>query len=199
MSNDGYMSRRGLLRGEWFSVIRRRGEQLIEDESEQEFQLKTPVGRARRGGNFTHRPPHAVPESEFVTGCTKCDACIEACPPHAIFQTPESEGMLAGLPIIDALSQPCLMCTELPCVPVCEAGVLTFDAPIAMGLAVINDNTCLAFQGTVCTACAERCPVENAITMEAGHPKINDDICTGCGVCLYVCPGPNQTIKLTSG
>ena len=189
------MSRRGLLRGEWFSIIRERGAEMIEREAETKLQIKTPVGRARSGG-FIHRPPHAVPESEFVVGCTKCDACIEACPPHAIFRAPESEGMMAGLPIIDALTQPCLMCTDLPCVPVCEAGVLSFDAPVAMGLAKIDSNLCLAFNGTVCTACVERCPVENAITMEAGHPVVDSDICTGCGVCLYVCPGPENTIRL---
>ena len=125
-SEKSDMSRRGLLRGEWFNIIRQRGVKMIEQESEPEFQIKSPVGRARRGGGFTHRPPHAVSESEFIAGCTKCDACIEVCPPHAIFRTPDSEGMLAGLPIIDALTQPCLMCSDLPCVPVCEAGVLSF-------------------------------------------------------------------------
>ena len=199
MSDEkGNISRRGLLRGEWFNTIRERGAKMIEQESESEpeFQIKTPAGQARRGGSFVHRPPHAVPESEFVVGCTKCDACLEVCPPHAIYRTPESEGMMAGLPIIDALTQPCLMCTDLPCVPVCEAGVLSFDAPVAMGLAVIDSALCLAFNGTPCTACVEHCPVENALTLEAGHPVIDSDICTGCGVCLYVCPGPENTIQL---
>lgn len=190
------ISRRGLLRGDWVKRIRERGSKELANDKESEFVLKKPSGQSRRNGGFIQRPPHAVPESEFVVGCTKCDACLEACPPHAIFRTPESEGIMAGLPIIDAQSQPCLMCDDMPCVPACEAGVLRFDAPVAMGLAVIDSTTCLAFQGTVCTACAEQCPVENAITMEAGHPIIDTDACTGCGVCLYVCPGPENTIQL---
>jgi len=193
------ISRRGLLRGEWLKDIRKRGAKLIEQEvvreTEPEFQINSPVGRLRRGTTFTQRPPHAVPESQLVVGCTKCDACLDVCPPHAIFQTPESEGLLAGLPIIDATSQPCLMCTDLPCVTACEPGVLTFDVPVAMGLASIDPALCLAFNGTVCTACVERCPVENALTLEAGHPVVDSDICTGCGVCLYVCPGPQDTIQ----
>jgi len=198
-SEKGDLSRRGLLRGEWFNRIRERGAKMIEDAAEPEFHIRTPEGRARKGGSFVQRPPHAVPESEFVVGCTKCDACIEACPPHAIFRTPESEGMMAGLPIIDALTQPCLMCNDLPCVPACEPGVLNFDTSVAMGLAVIDTSLCLAFNGTPCDACVERCPIENAILMEAGHPVIDGDICTGCGVCLYVCPGPNSTIELSPG
>jgi ferredoxin-type protein NapG len=193
------MSRRGLLRGDWIKQIRNRGAKEIEKEQadqEPQFLLKKPEGQSRRNGGFVHRPPHAVPESEFVVGCTKCDACIEACPPHAIFRTPENEGIFAGLPILDADSQPCLMCDDMPCVPACEAGVLRLDAPLAMGVAKIDSIACLAFRGTVCTVCAEHCPVEDAITMEAGRPKINDDVCTACGVCLYVCPAPDNAIHL---
>ncbi len=200
MSDDGRMSRRGILRGDWFKMIRDRGLRQIEQEekenSEPEFMINPPAGRARRGHSFSHRPPHAVPESEFVVGCTKCDACIQACPPHAIYQAPESEGQLAGFPIIDPESQPCLMCDDLPCVPACEVGVLRLDAPLAMCLVKIDSIACLAFHGTVCTACTERCPVENAITMEAGRPVINPNICTGCGVCQYVCPAPGNAILL---
>jgi ferredoxin-type protein NapG len=196
MSNEDNMSRRGLLKGDWIKRIQKRGAELIAEEEEPVFNIQKPLGQTSRKGGFVHRPPHAVPESEFVVGCTKCDACIQACPPHAIFRTPESEGILAGLPVIDADSQPCLMCDDVPCVPVCEAGVLRLDAPIAMGTAKIDSIACLAFRGTICTVCVERCPVEDAITMEAGRPKINADVCTACGVCLYVCPAPGNAIHL---
>ena len=198
------MSRRGILRGEWIKIIRDRGIEEIEKEpiaeplAEPEFKLKPAKGRARRGGSFVQRPPHAVPESEFLAGCTKCDACIQACPPHAIFRAPDSDGQLAGFPIINSETQPCLMCDDLPCVPACEVGVLRLTADLAMGLACINPETCLPFNGTVCTACVERCPVEKALTIEAGRPVVHADSCTGCGVCLYVCPGPDETIQLVS-
>ena len=191
---ENNMSRRGLLRGDWFKGIRKRGIDKINQEPA--FAIEKPDGQAKRGDQFIHRPPHAVPESEFIAGCTRCDKCIEACVPHAIFRAPESDGNIAGTPIIDASGQPCIMCDDMPCVPVCEAGVLRMDAPVAMGLAVINQDTCLAFNGTVCTTCVEHCPVEDCMTMEGGKPQIDGDTCTGCGVCLYVCPVPNSAINL---
>jgi ferredoxin-type protein NapF len=191
---DNNISRRGLLRGDWFKAIRKRGAEAHESESE--FQIKTPEGQAKRGNSIIHRPPHAVAESEFIAGCTRCDACIEACDPHAIFRAPESEGNIAGTPIIDASGQPCIMCEDMPCVAACEAGVLRIDAPVAMALAEINTDTCLAYHGTVCTACVDQCPVENCMTMEGGRPKIDSETCTGCGVCLYVCPAPGGAIDL---
>ena len=193
-----HMSRRGLLRGDWFSIIRNRGAEEIEKENEEEieFELRPAKGRAARGKSFVHRPPHAVAESEFVAGCTRCDACIQACPPHALYRAPEEDGQFAGFPILDAESQPCLMCDDLPCVTACEASVLRFEAPAAMALAKVDSVACLAFRGTVCTVCVERCPVENAITLEAGRPVVDADICTGCGVCQYVCPAPGNAILL---
>jgi ferredoxin-type protein NapG len=88
------------------------------------------------------------------------------------------------------------MCEDMPCVPACEVGVLRLDAPVAMGLAKIDSIACLAFRGTVCTVCVEQCPVDHCMTMEAGRPKIDDELCTGCGVCLYVCPAPGPAIHL---
>ena len=46
MSEDkNNMSRRGLLRGEWFKLIRERGAKLIEQESTPEFSIKAPTGK----------------------------------------------------------------------------------------------------------------------------------------------------------
>jgi MauM/NapG family ferredoxin protein len=191
---DNNMSRRGLLRGDWFKAIGNRGAKAISEEPT--FELRKPEGQAKRVELFIHRPPHAVPESEFIAGCTRCDACIDVCPPHAIFRIPESDGLLAGTPIIDASGQPCIMCEDMPCVPACEAGVLRMDAPVAMGLAVIDEDACIAFQGTVCTVCVDQCPVENCMTMVAGRPTIDSETCTGCGVCLYVCPVEGSAINL---
>ncbi len=196
MSKDERISRRGMLRGDWFKKIKTRGAEMIKEEKEEEFRIVAAVGGARRGSSHLHRPPHAVSESEFMAGCTKCDACIEVCEPHALFRAPESDGNIAGTPIIDAAGQPCILCEDMPCVPACEVGVLRMDAPVAMGLAKIDSIACLAFRGTVCTVCVERCPVENCMTMEGGRPTIDAEACTGCGVCLYVCPAPGPAIHL---
>ncbi len=39
---------------------------------------------ARRAGNWI-RPPFAVDELDFLLACTRCDACVEACPVDACF------------------------------------------------------------------------------------------------------------------
>jgi len=193
------MSRRGLLRGEWFKQIRERGAKLVEETIDEPiFQIRTPSGQAKRGASIVQRPPHAIPEEEFLAGCTRCDDCIAACPPKAIFRAPDSAGLIAGTPIIDASTQPCLMCDDIPCVPACDAGVLRFDVPISMGLAVIDEDKCIAFQGGECSVCVDHCPVENALTLTAGKPVVDADICTGCGVCLYVCPAPKNAITQSS-
>lgn len=65
-----------------------------------------------------------------------------------------------------------------------------------MGTARIIEQTCLAHQGTFCSTCMDRCPVPGAIVMQSGRPVVNESLCVGCGVCLYVCPAPQNAILL---
>ncbi len=192
MSEENNISRRGLFRGDWFKKIRERGQV----EEEPEIHINKPKGQMKRGDEFVHRPPHAVPESEFLAGCTRCADCIEACPPHAIFNAPDDFGLIAGSPIIDAEEQPCIMCEDVPCVHACEAGVLRLDAPLQMGLAEIDSSLCFAFQGKQCSECVQQCPVEGAISLTHDKPHVQEDSCTGCGMCIYVCPSEPQTIRV---
>ena len=59
MREDNRMTRRGMLRGDWFKVIRARGaEQLkAEEEAEPIFRIKAPVGRSQRGDISNHPTP----------------------------------------------------------------------------------------------------------------------------------------------
>jgi len=63
-------------------------------------------------------------------------------------------------------------------------------------LALILDRFCLAWQGSFCSVCSERCPVEGAITVEQGKPRVNPDSCTGCQICHDVCPAPKNAVFL---
>jgi Pyruvate/2-oxoacid:ferredoxin oxidoreductase delta subunit len=56
--------------------------------------------------------------------------------------------------------------------------------------AVILDHLCLAYLGTFCSVCVERCPEAGAIAVEKGRPTVVADRCTGCGICVDVCPAP---------
>ena len=65
-------------------------------------------------------------------------------------------------------------------------------------LALILDRFCLAYQGSFCSVCSERCPAEGAITVEQGKPRVNPDSCTGCKICHDVCPAPKNAVFLVA-
>lgn len=64
------------------------------------------------------------------------------------------------------------------------------------GLALILDRFCLAYQGSFCSVCSERCPEEGAIVVTQGKPRVNPDLCTGCKICHDVCPAPKNAVFL---
>lgn len=63
-------------------------------------------------------------------------------------------------------------------------------------LALILDRFCLAWQGSFCSTCIERCPVPGAISTTMGKPCVNPDLCTGCRICHDVCPAPKNAVFL---
>ena len=65
-------------------------------------------------------------------------------------------------------------------------------------LALILDRFCLAYQGSFCSVCSERCPADGAITVEQGKPRVNPDFCTGCKICHDVCPAPKNAVFLVA-
>ncbi len=142
------------------------------------------------------RPPGAVDEPTFLAECTRCDECVRACPHDAIIHAPSRLREIEGTPIIDPDRQPCLLCDDLPCVSACEPDVLSRAVPVMMGTAQIRSQTCLAWNSSTCTVCSEQCPVEGAIVIEEGKPRVVEETCTGCGVCRYVCPAPENAILL---
>src|SRR5690606_23198278 len=151
MSDAQHVSRRDLLLGRLFGG---------------DAPAKASATSARYAKAFpVLRPPGAVEEEAFLSGCTKCEACIEACPHQAIVQAPIRFRRAGGTPMIDPVQQPCWMCADYPCIAACEPGVLRFDLPQRMGEARIDTITCLAHQGSFCTVCSEQCPVEGAIAV----------------------------------
>lgn len=155
-----------------------------------------PKSSVRRRAIPIFRPPGAIDEPSFLAGCTRCDECRKACPHDAIVHAPERMREAAGTPTIEADHQACLMCEDFPCIAACEPGVLTSLLPPTMGTAKVTEHMCLAYHGTTCTVCSERCPVEGAIDLTNGKPTVNESTCTGCGVCRYVCPAPENAILL---
>ncbi|MCB9904811.1 MAG: 4Fe-4S binding protein [Planctomycetes bacterium] len=144
-----------------------------------------------------HRPPGALPEPQFLAGCTRKNDCAAACPVDAI--TPVQEGPGAGTPQIRAAERACVSCTDTPCITACGPGVLTLSRGVKMGTARIAPSACVAYRGVVCTSCVNRCPVPGAMELAYGRPRILEAACTGCGVCHEVCPAPRNAVLLFPG
>lgn len=208
MSDQPPISRRDWLRG----AFRRGGAAGDGVGREQSVPAQSPAPRAAAGERGTnppvsrfprtfpiHRPPGAIEESAFLVECTRCGACIEACPHDAIVLAPARYRGAAGTPMIDAASAPCRMCPDTPCIAACEPGVLRGDLGprgLVMGEARIHADDCLAHAGSFCTVCSEQCPVPGAIEVREGRPRIIAEVCTGCGVCHHVCPAPINAVML---
>lgn len=73
------------------------------------------------------RPPFAIAELDFLLACTRCDACISACPYDVVFPLPASRGLeVADTPALDIMNKGCHLCSDWPCVTACETKALNF-------------------------------------------------------------------------
>lgn len=161
-------------------------------------QLDRRISRVLR---FPIRPPGALEEIEFLSTCTRCDACIQACPYHCLQRMPPEAGLAANSPYIEPKNQPCFLCPTMPCIAACEPRALLpteFDE-VRMGRAVVDTDRCMTYQNKVCTLCYDACPLpEKAIVIETDfHPKILS-ACTGCGLCEHHCPVAPAAVKILS-
>ena len=141
------------------------------------------------------RPPGAIDEISFAAQCTKCDACIDACPPKTLVKLTGGDGAYGkahGTPVLDPTHGGCTMCEDRPCSVACvDAGIDILDAllPMKMGHALIHRSACRSKIGDECSMCLDVCPVEGAITHDWRKiPAVNTDLCTGCGMCVSSCP-----------
>ncbi len=157
------------------------------------------------------RPPGALAEADFAAACIKCGQCVDACPYDTLHLARAQDGAPIGTPFFTPRKVPCYMCTDFPCVPACPTGALDRKfsniADARMGLAVIDAESCLSWQGLRCEICYRVCPVkDSAITIQT-HPRqlskhamfvpiVHSKACTGCGMCEEACPTDEAAIRV---
>ena len=176
---------------------------------------------ARRNARHWIRPPFALDELEFLLSCTRCSACIDACPHQVIFALPSRRGAkVVGTPALDLLNHGCHLCEDWPCVTICEPAALKlppiqadaeppsdpeasipqadFDAIPRLAIATLDTRTCLPWSGPECGACQGSCPIQDALLWEQDKPRINPDQCIGCGLCREACIVEPKAININS-
>ncbi|MBI2393595.1 MAG: hypothetical protein HYV09_28715 [Deltaproteobacteria bacterium] len=79
-------------------------------------------------------------------------------------------------------------------VPLSHAGQRV-QAPAFDGFVRILPEACLGYS-SFCSVCVERCPVEGAIVVELGRPRVVAAACDGCGICIRACPAPMQALRI---
>lgn len=157
------------------------------------------------------RPPGAGDEGDFHARCIKCGLCVGACPYDTLKLASTGQTVPLGTPYFVAREIPCYMCPDIPCRNACPTGAL--DPKLSdinrarMGLAVIDIENCLSWQGLRCEVCHRECPLmDEAITIENNPRKISKHAmfvpivhsghCTGCGICENVCPTDLAAIRV---
>jgi len=167
----------------------------------------------------TLRPPGALKNDDFLKACIKCGQCVEACPYDTLMLATPGDRSGIGTPWFEPRAIPCYMCTDYPCTKACPSGALNLKELIQdgaepdinnaeMGLAVIHQESCIAFWGIQCDACYRACPLmDSAIKLELEKnihtgkhanlkPVVNSNACTGCGVCEHACVVEMAAIKV---
>ncbi len=166
------------------------------------------------------RPPGSVPEPQFLQLCVRCGECLKACPFNAI----QPMGFEGGL---DSLWTPRLVPDWVGCEPkcnncgqVCPTGAiralpLEEKRAARVGLAIVNEATCLPHLGTqACQLCFDECKAAgyNAIEFARVHveldangqpvegsgfsaPVVLAEKCNGCGLCQTRCYHVNARQK----
>lgn len=163
-------------------------------QSRQESRKLPPVDTGRRrflrfGGRDVSaaiRPPWTE-ASTFTDNCTRCGACLAACPEKVLIN---GDGGFPELAPSEQTSS-CIFCGA--CADACQENVFSLHfEPVIEARVTIMREACLADVGIHCECCRDTCD-QAALRFRPrlggpAVPMLDTDRCTACGACLSVCP-----------
>lgn len=137
-----------------------------------------------RGDKPELLPPWAIPEPGFSNTCDGCGDCVSACSEKIITISPRKR------PQLDFSQRGCTFCGD--CADVCNPGALLRTLPLPRQLEAVINDSCLSKRGISCVRCIEECEHDAIVTQPALGGRIDlfidQNLCTGCGSCVAVCP-----------
>jgi polyferredoxin/Pyruvate/2-oxoacid:ferredoxin oxidoreductase delta subunit len=154
-------------------------------------------------------PPGAGNAVDFHASCTRCYACLAACPSKVLsVEMPKSLDIPAWfapqlLPRKSSCWEDCNRCSQV-CAPGAIKPISVEEKKnLQIGVARVDQAHCIAWaKGETCMVCDEYCPYK-AIASEPNpdgvpRPVILKDKCRGCGFCEMSCPArnPGPAIKV---
>ncbi len=161
------------------------------------------------------RPPGVTDDNLFVQRCLRCFQCVQSCPNKII----KISGLKGGF---NGVFTPHLAFEEFGCdynCQVCQLVCPNFAIPkqtlaekqhAVIGIAAIDEKRCVVFaEDTNCLVCEEFCPVPdkaikvsekmkmvNGVETILRYPIMDNDLCTGCGICEANCPTTPHSITV---
>lgn len=176
------------------------------------FVNRSPLGAGETTGSkqkLPIAPPGAFSLERLKKTCTACHLCIDACREKAIRPALFEYGFSwFMLPVMDYSEAHCFYWCDSTCAKVCPTGALiTYPLEekqlVQIGKATFIKERCIVeTKKRDCGACAEVCQTHAVYTVEEGGllmPRLNADLCIGCGHCSMVCPvAPDKAIFVES-